>query len=121
MNTAPISFGDFQREIELQKYGEDAEMFYEKCLGEIRRFAIKTIVSQCLKEEDRVNISPGLTSEDEEKLGERDVMKALVTVCTELRKMGFIADVVKGPTESGKYWWYFQILNVMQLAKMQSF
>ena len=113
-NTTPISFGDILREIEFQKFGEDEEMFYEKCVSEARRFVIKSIASAFWRGEDSVNMSFGFTAEDEAKLGYLRLLEAAQVVRDELRKMKFDACIM----ELSPNIMYLRVSNVGQLRSM---
>lgn len=95
-NTTPISFRDIFTEIETQKYGEDEDMFYERCVGKIRRFAIETIARLFCRGDDEFNMSLGLTAEEIGKLEYHNVLDAVNVVRNELLKMGLEADVIDG-------------------------
>lgn len=114
MNTTPISFGDILSEIELQKFGEDEEMFYKKCVSDARRFVIKSIASAFWRGEDSVNMSFGFTSEDEAKLGYNRLFEAAQVIRDELRKMKFDARIMElSPNNM-----YLRVSNVSQLRSM---
>lgn len=114
MNTTPISFGDILREIELQKFGEDDEMFYEKCVSEARRFVIKNIACAFWREEDSIDMSFGFTAEDEAKLGYLRLLEVAQVVRDELRKMKFDACIMElSPNNM-----YLRVSNVGQLRDM---